>query len=171
MSLIKFSVLKNIATSVFLLLLSSAAFGVEREYVIGHEALDIFGAEALAFTPMWVKVWLIFLLGTFVAGIFFVRQHHLARWVVGGFVISMTTGHSIYSALDLPFLGGGIAIMHLVCWSPALILLLLKRPYFDVNESTGFRIWAGLITGFIIFSFIFDIRDAAIYINHINGLD
>jgi hypothetical protein len=80
----------------------------------------------------------------------------------------MTMGHTVFELLNLPFLGGSIAIMHLVCWSPVLFLLLLKRPFFNSNEQVGFRVWSALMAGVLIFSFIFDIRDAVIYINYIS---
>lgn len=170
MNLINYSAAKNTVTIISLLAFSNVIFGAENSYPVGAGALEVFGAEALPLTPLWVKVWLGFLFATFAGGAYFSWKHSLARWAIGGFLVSMTTGHFIYSTLNLPLLGGGIAIMHLVCWSPALLLLYLKRPYFDSKEPMGFRIWAGCMTGVITFSFIFDIRDAMIYINHINGL-
>jgi hypothetical protein len=48
-------------------------------------------------------------------------------------------------------------------------MLLVKRPFLDASENRAFRIWAGTMTAFIVFSFVFDIRDAIIYISHVAG--
>jgi len=77
---------------------------------------------------------------------------------------------STFAALGLPMLSGSIAIWHLVCWTPALVLLLTPRPFFNPNEGRWYRIWSGVMTCAILISFVFDIRAAAIYIDHFSGL-
>lgn len=154
----------------FLLILSvvfpSLGFAAESQYTIGHGALNVFNREGFLSTPTWVQAWLVVLIGTFIAGFYFAWKHPLARWAVVGLILSMTMGHTVFTLLNLPFLGGSIAIMHIVCWSPTLLVLLLQRPFLNANETNGFRIWSGLMVSVLIFSFAFDIRDAIIYINH-----
>lgn len=154
-----------------ILTLSTFAVGAEGHYAPGHGALEVFGAEAMAFTPLWVKVWLFCLIGLFAIGTYFAWKHPVARWATGGFIVSMLSGHIIFARLGLPFLGGSIAIMHLVCWTPALVILLRQRPFFKPAEPLSFRIWSGLITAAIVFSFSFDINDATTYINYIRSLE
>ncbi|MFT5032707.1 MAG: hypothetical protein ACI89D_000937 [Bermanella sp.] len=149
---------------------STAAIAVDSGYAIGHGALEVFNDDAIELAPTWLKIWLALMLGTFAAGLYFSWKHPLARWATGGFLVSITTGGIVFTSLGLPFLSGGISIMHIACWSPALALLLLKRPFLDPSELTSFRIWSGIMTGVIIFSFFFDIRDAAIYLSHISSL-
>jgi len=149
-------------------LIPTIALASESQYVTGHGALNIFNAEGFQSTPTWVQTWLILLIGTFIAGFYFSLKHALARWASVGFICSMTMGHTVFELLNLPFLGGSIAIMHLLCWSPALVALAMKRPFLNTNEMTSFRIWSGLMLSVLIFSFVFDIRDALIYINHVS---
>jgi hypothetical protein len=162
-----FSVIPSLIMIVSFLILPNMVFGSESQYSVGHGALDTFNQEGFLATPRWVQIWVLILMGTFIAGFYFAWKHALARWSVGGFILSMTMGQTVFALFNLPFLGGSIAIMHLVCWSPALFLLLLKRPYFNRHERTSFRVWSSLMTCVLIFSFVFDIRDATIYINHV----
>jgi len=52
-----------------------------------------------------------------------------------GFIVSASTGEAVFRALDLPFLSGDIAIMHIVRWTPALVLLLTRRPFLDPEQG------------------------------------
>jgi hypothetical protein len=162
-------VLKSIILTLFFVPTITVT-GAEQEYALGHGALEVFGGDGFKQTPTWVQAWVGFMLATFAVGLFFSWKHPLARWVVSGLVLSASCGGAIFAFLGLPFLGGSIAITHLVFWTPALIFLLIKRPFFNMAEPTAFRVWSAVITGVIIFSFVFDIRDAAVYILHIRGL-
>ena len=157
---------KFIVLLIFTGLFPSLGFAAESQYATGHGALNVFNGEGFLSTPTWVQGWLVLLLGTFIVGFYFSWKHPLARWAVVGLILSMTMGHTVFELLNLPFLGGSIAIMHIVCWSPTLLVLLLKRPFLNENEKLSFRIWSSLMVSVLMFSFFFDIRDAIIYINH-----
>jgi len=140
------------------------------DYAKGNGALEVFDAEGISASPAWVQIWVGFMLLMFAIGLFvFAWKRPLARWVAGGFIVSAATGEMVFGALGLPFLSGAIAIMHLVCWTPGLILLLTQRPFANPEEGRWYRLWTGLMTGTILFSFVFDIRDAFIYISHLAG--
>lgn len=157
-----------IALGALILLACSASFGAE-EYTKGHGALEVFDAEGMALTPLWVRLWVGFMLLMFATGLFvFAWKQPAARWVAGGFIVSATTGAMVFNALGLPFLSGSIAIMHLVCWMPGLIYLVIKRPFLDEAQGRWFRVWSGTMLATILFSFVFDLRDAYIYISHIS---
>tara|TARA_R110002072_G_scaffold273413_2_gene434312 strand:+ start:46703 stop:47155 length:453 start_codon:yes stop_codon:yes gene_type:complete len=147
-------------------MLFAATADAAEEFTSGYGALDVFDGQAFVGLPLAVKSWLVFMLLTFAAGLLFARKHPIARWATGGIVVSMLTGHAVFQALGLPMLSGSIAICHVVCWTPALVLLLIKRPFFDRDEGRWFRIWSAVMTCVILISFVFDIRDAAIYIRH-----
>jgi len=136
-----------------------------QDYEKGHLALQIFDQEGMANAPLWVRVWIMFLAASFAAGLLFVRKHIIARWVVGCFAAGIVF-LSVTPALGIIQLSGFIALMHIIFWSPALYQLLSKRPFLD-NPKTAFSIWSGVITAVILFSFIFDIRDAVIYLGHV----
>ena len=163
---------KNIAAVwVFITFVFSAnAMGAEVLYDHGHGALEIFDADGRSRAPLWVKIWLGFLMFMFVAGLLFVKKHPLILWAFGGFIVSASTGRFLFESLELPYLGGSIAIMHLIFWTPAVLIFLVKRPYADSSEQLVYRIWSGAMLGAIIFSFVFDVRDAAIYLNYIRQL-
>ncbi len=131
-------------------------------YEHGNGALQIFDAQGMANSPKWVMVWVYFMLISFAASLFFVKNHVEARWVAGGFVVGAILITLATRLIGLPPLSGLIALMHLIAWTPALIVLLKRRPF--TGPLTAFSIWAGVMTFVILFSFIFDIRDAAIFV-------
>jgi hypothetical protein len=133
----------------------------------GHGALQVFDGSGFAATPLWVQAWLVFLVTTFIVSFAFALKRPIARWAAGGFIASTSLGQPLFALLSLPFLGGAIAIMHLVCWTPALVVLLAKRPFLDPNESKWFRVWSGTMVFAIAVSFMFDIRDAALYVEYV----
>jgi|TARA_B110000879_G_scaffold200692_1_gene274939 hypothetical protein len=153
-------------TAVICLLISLNAVSAE-QYEKGHGALQYFDAQGMSVSPIWVQAWVAFMVLTFAIGLFvFAWRQPIARWAAGGFILSASSGAAIFGALGLPFLSGAIAIMHIICWTPALVLLLTRLPFFDPEHSQAFKIWAGTLTFVISFSFIFDLRDAVIYIAH-----
>lgn len=140
-------------------------FGVLAQdvYEHGHGAMQLFDNEGMNNTPGWVMIWIYFMLASFAASLLFVKNHVEARWVACGFLagaILMTVGTRV---LGIPALSGFIALMHLIGWTPALVVLLKKRPF--MGPTSAFSIWSGVMTAVIIFSFIFDIRDAAIFLS------
>ncbi|MEL7488074.1 MAG: hypothetical protein AAGJ87_12755 [Pseudomonadota bacterium] len=139
-----------------------------QDYVSGHGALQIWDAEGQANAPRWVQIWLYIMLAAFATGLLFVWRRVEARWVVGGFLAVVITAILSQSMTDIVPLSGFFALLHLVFWSPALFLLLTRRPF--AKERSLYAAWSALITGVILFSFIFDIRDAAIYLDHITGV-
>jgi hypothetical protein len=72
---------------------------------------------------------------------------------------------TLEKSFGLQPISGYIATIHIIFWSPALYQLLTKRPFFGARSA--FSVWSGVITFVILFSFVFDIRDAFIYLTHI----
>ncbi|MBL4672333.1 MAG: hypothetical protein JKX81_08720 [Arenicella sp.] len=130
----------------------------------GHQAMQIFDKQGFDNSPQWVQFWLACMMVSFLAGLFFVKNHVIARWVIGGFFAGMTFGAIASSVFGVPNYSGFIALIHLIFWTPALYQLLAKRPF--LGQRSAFTIWSGVITAVICFSFIFDIRDAFIYLTH-----
>ena len=118
--------------------------------------------------PRWVSIWLGILMTTFALGLLFVWRHVEARWVVGGFICMILMTVATGRILGLVPLSGLFSLVHLICWSPALYILLKRRPF--MQDRSLYALWSGAITAVIIFSFIFDIPDAAIYLDHMFGI-
>ncbi len=137
-------------------------------YQPGHQALQIWNAEAMANSPTWVKYWLYFMLISFAMGLLFVWKRVEARWVVGGFILALSISKWLLPALNLVILSGLVALVHLICWTPALYMLLSRRTF--AKERSFYAFWCGWITLVILFSFVFDVRDAVIYLKHILSL-
>lgn len=135
----------------------------------GNGALELWNAQGIANSPRWVQYWLIIMMGSFAFGLLFVWKRIEARFVVGGLVIGLLFSKFILEALlALAPLSGLVALMHLIFWSPALYVLIKNRPF--LKEKSFYGYWSGWITLVILFSFIFDIRDAAIYLDYMMGI-
>lgn len=139
-----------------------------QQYEYGNLALEIWGAKGRYASPLWVHIWVCFILFMGLTSIPFMRKHTEARWAGGGILIATV----FFSLILLPILpiiqlGGMFAIMHFILWTPGLYLLLKNRPFF--KETGLFALWSGAATFTILFSYIFDVRDASIYIPHIWG--
>ena len=143
---------------------------VAQDYPSGAGALEVFDGPARAAIPLPLKLWLMVLLGTFAASLIFVWKKPVARWALGGLVAAMFVGPKIITALGWPMLGGAIALSHVVCWTPVLIVLLWKRPFMDSEEWLPFKIWSALLLAVIVISLVFDVRDAWIYLSHLSSL-
>jgi len=137
-------------------------------YEPGNGALQVWNEDGQAAAPAWVRGWLSFLAIAFISGLLFVWKHPIARWVVLGMVANLLIGRGLIPALGIVKLSGLIGVVHVICWSPALYFLLKERPF--TKGLSPFAIWSGIITFVILFSFIFDIRDAVIYLDHILGI-
>ena len=153
---------------VFVLIVSGTANA--EDYASGAGALQRFDAEARAALPPPLKAWLMLLLGTFAVSLIFAWKKVEARWALVGLIVGMLAGPPVFGALGWPMLGGGIALWHLVCWTPVLAILLWKRPFMNQAEGKPYRIWTAMLVTVIVISFFFDIRDAWIYLQHIRTL-
>jgi hypothetical protein len=108
--------------------------------------------------PDWLRFWLMgVLFPTFLASLFFLRRSTEARVAAGGFILS-----HVPMMLDLfQVTVGVVGVMHLVCWSPALVLLTKKRP--SVGLQSPFGLWVHAMLFVISVSLAFDLRDALLY--------
>ena len=135
-----------------------------QEYSSGHTALDLWDEEAQGNLPQWITIWLGFMSVVFISGIIFVKNHIEARWLVGGFVAGILFSKLVIPEFGLVPLSGLTSLVHVVFWTPALVVLVKHRPF--TKGLSTYNVWAGLATGCILFSFVFDIKDAFIYLNH-----
>jgi hypothetical protein len=149
-------------------LLFTATFSFANDYESGHQALQVWDQAGQSNAPAWVQLWLKIMMLSFLAGLLFVWNHVEARWVVGGIIVGLLVSKFGIGATSIPMLSGLVALIHLIFWSPGLYFLLKNRPF--IKGWSFYAVWSALITGVILFSFVFDIRDAAIYLNHIAGL-
>jgi hypothetical protein len=76
------------------------------DYPKGHGALEVFDDAGFVATPLWVRIWLGFLISTFAVGLVFAWKHSIARWAIGGFVVSAASGAFVFAALGCRFWAG-----------------------------------------------------------------
>ncbi len=135
----------------------------QQAYEHGHGAMQIFDEQGMANTPRWVMIWVYFMMVSFAASLLFVKNHLEARWVAGCFIVGVIMMMVATKALGIPPLSGFIALVHVIAWTPALIVLLKRRPF--LAPLSAYSAWTAVMTFVIIFSFVFDIRDASIFLS------
>lgn len=155
-------------TLVIAALLLPAAATMASDYEAGHGALQVWDSRAQDQLPLPIKIWLLTMVTVFSLGLAFVRKHLEARFVVGGVILGILCSRVLIPELGIVKLSGLVALVHLIFWSPGLYMLLRHRPF--LRDLGLYRFWAGAATAVIIVSFVFDIRDAAIYLHHIANL-
>lgn len=142
---------RGLLLAILLLLLLPRLTGIDAGLAPGAE----WNHTTVWTTPIWLQVWLLgVLFPTFLASLFFVRRSREARFAAGGFVLShlpMATG-----LFELTV--GGVGLVHLICWTPALVLLARRRP--SVVFATPFGLWVHAMLVVIAVSLAFDARDA-----------
>ncbi len=149
-------------------LLSLAEVASAQDYVSGHGALEVWDEAGRAGVPLWVRIWLTILQLTFISGLVFMRRNVEARWAVGGFFGVFASAVLSQSLTDIVPLSGFIALLHVLFWSPALYVLLSRRPF--LKERSIYTVWSGFMTFVILFSFVFDIPYTLVYFDHLLGL-
>ena len=125
-------------------------------------ALEPWDNAARAAMPTFLRVWLGFLVLSFLTSLVFVRKHAAARWALLGFIAS----HVAVAAVDL----GGVAVMrrglvslfHVLCWGPAIVPLLTAAG--SAADSPRFQLWSRVLLAVIAIAFLFDLRDAGMYL-------
>ncbi len=162
MSHVKQCTPKTVALFLASLLFSSLGFAQEFEH--GNQAMQVFDAQGFYSSPLWVQLWVGFMATWFMGGIFFVKNHSIARWIFGGMVAGVICSMIIGKIFGIPNYSGYIALIHVIFWTPGLIKLLTQRPF--VAKPSAYSIWCSVMTFVICFSFIFDIRDALIFLQH-----
>jgi len=106
-------------------------------------------------TPLWLQVWLMgVVLPSFLSSLFFLRRSREARLALGGFILS----HLPMMLGLFETAVGQVAIIHLFCYSPALIALARRRP--GVAPGSPFGIWVHVMLAVLSISLAFDLRDS-----------
>ncbi len=143
------------------------AFGVAPEAGASSLAelphsLEIWDNAARLALPTWLKAWLGLLALSFVASLAFVRRHPAARVVALGFLGSHVTV-ALLDGADLAVMRTGlVSLLHVVFWTPAAVALLRALP--SAAPGSPFGIWSRLLLGIIAVAFVFDLRDAGMYL-------
>ena len=108
--------------------------------------------------PIWLQLWLMGVMTPmFFVSLFFLRRSVEARFLVGGVVLS----HVPMAIHLFDVTVGVVGLVHIVCLSPALYLLVKKRP--AVELRTAFGLWVHAMLFVLVVSLAFDLRDALRY--------
>jgi hypothetical protein len=139
--------------SIVLLILAPAVLGVDAGL-----SPDSPWSGQVEDVPIWLRIWLLgILFPTFLASLLFLRRSKGARAAAIGFVLS-------HVPMMVPFFDmtvGVVGLLHLICWSPALYLLVPKQQVVDLKTPYG--IWVHAMIFVLSVSLAFDLRDAMLY--------
>lgn len=127
-------------------------------------SLRVWDNKARLSLPLGLKVWLALLVATFLSSVVFVTDHHPARWVLGGFIVSHLLVIALSVAKSFTLRIGVVSLTHVVCWTPGFVLAIVDVQGRGVN--TPYELWLYAIVIVIAISFLFDLKDAGGYIRH-----
>ena len=137
--------------SVVVLMLAPSITGVDS----GLSPDDMWDDTSVWETPPWLQLWLMgIVLPSFLASIFFLHRSLEARLALGGFVLS----HLPMMLGLFETTVGSIALIHVVCYSPALVALAKRRP--QVTARSAFGLWVHIMLAVLTVSLAFDLRDS-----------
>ncbi|MEO1407109.1 MAG: hypothetical protein AAFV54_11540 [Pseudomonadota bacterium] len=127
-------------------------------------ALEEWNTAARIALPAHIKVWLGAMMLTNIAAIGFLKRRAAARWVFAGFVLS----HGlvvVMGALGQTVLAGQVSLFHVIFWTPGAMMLIKHRK--DIQYPSAYAIWVTLSLIFYFGSMLVDVRDAAIFLQHL----
>ena len=128
----------------------------------GHGALEVWDKEAMENVPVIIKAWLATMGVSFLLSAIFIKHHTTARLALAGFLFGLALTKFILPYFDIVVFSGLVATIHLLAWTPAYVLLL-KDGHIMAFHS-WYQRWRLWILAVIKISFIFDIRDAFIFL-------
>ena len=134
----------------------------------GNGSLEVFDAQGYDNSPLWVRIWIFILIATLASSMFFIKNHSEARWVAAGAVAGFVAVFIVTGVLGVQPISAYLALVHLIFWTPALIILLKRRLF--LKDTTLYARWTGWVSFVILFSFIFDIRDVGVFGFHLLGV-
>ena len=108
-------------------------------------------------------VWLAMLVATCLSSVFFVRDHVPARWVLGGFILSHVIVFAVPPILKLTLRIGHVGLLHLLCWSPGGLLVIVDITASDIIDWC-YTAWGSMLMIVVLISFYFDARDGFGYL-------
>ncbi|MBT5855095.1 hypothetical protein HOH87_00480 [bacterium] len=121
--------------------------------------MDLFNEinAQIAVLPKAVGLWVNWMAVIFVSGIFFAKKHKTAKVTVLAFIVTLALGTTIFAFIKNVHILG---IAHLIVWIP-LFLYLKKNGLKEAinNLTSAYNVWLVLVSGTIIISLIFDVRD------------
>ena len=122
-------------------------------------SLQIWNNKARLSLPLPLKIWLTFLVLTFLSSIAFVNTHYPPRWVIGGFICSHLLVFLWPVVTTIPLRIGLVSLAHVVCWCPGYILSIVE--VWQGSATGNYQIWLYAIIAVISIAFSFDLRDSA----------
>ena len=137
--------------AVVLLMLAPTLIGVDS----GLSPDDVWDDTSVWKTPIWLQVWLTWIVfPTFLCSVFFLHRSVEARLALGGFVLSHLP--MMFGLFETTV--GRVALIHVLCYSPALVVLARHRS--RVAVRTFFGIWVHVMLAVLAISLAFDVRDS-----------
>lgn len=114
----------------------------------------------------WLGVWILVLIGVQAASVAFAFWRWGARATLLGLGALFAFVGLVGDGLGLPMLDGYLSLLHLVFWTPALIVLLRELAT-TTRLRSAYGIWSVAAVAVIGASFVVDLPDGLIYLHHV----
>lgn len=132
----------------------------------GHGALQIWDKAAILSSPLELKAWLLVMACSFLGGLFFIKKNLGAKMVIICVFSGLGFTKLIAPLIEITVFSGLVALTHVLLW-PAALVFLFK----DAISGRGiYKYWSIWVSGVMLASLVFDVRDAYIYLRYIFGI-
>ncbi len=115
--------------------------------------------EAIAQQPLWLQIWVYWMVIMNLAGILFVVGRVEARWVVGAFLVNSLFMSWLNDTQGYTRLLG---LSHVVFWTPLAVYLFRRLP--SIETRTPFGMWLRVLLITIVLSLVVDYIDVVRYL-------
>jgi len=116
-------------------------------------------AEHLLQEPLWLQLWVGWLVVANLSAVIFLVKSVEARWVLGLFIVNALFMEWLYTQVGYVRLLG---LSHVIFWTPLLIYLWKRRKFTYLSTWTGKYLYLVFITDGI--SLVIDYIDVARYL-------
>lgn len=123
------------------------------------DLMNAFQAE-INNSPLWVQYWLNFLGPVVLLSLPFSFVRKEARWVLLSMIVILPLMMWAYQYWGFEKILG---IVHVVVWTPLMVYLWKRRPYWRVRETFSGK-WLALVFCTIAISLAFDVTDVMRYL-------
>ena len=109
--------------------------------------------------PVWVQIWMNWMIVIFMVSVFFVKNHKEARYALAAMILTVPTVLGLFALFGKVHLFG---VSHFLWWLP-LAIYIVKQWRNPENSKyrtlNPYSVWVSLLMTTISISILFDVRD------------
>ncbi len=120
-------------------------------------------SEMMEAMPAYVGQWMIWLMVIGISALILSFKKIEARYIAGAYICSILAGFIVGRIVGAEnYHYGSISLLHVIFWTPAVVAILRRLK--SINFKSFYGVWLILALATMIFSLVYDWRDAITYL-------